>query len=88
MPRGKRTTAKRTARIAAVATWPETPPTDALINQRTVLERLGNPSRMTLWRMQREDPQFPKPTVVGHRNLWSAHELSAYIQGLLRRRGA
>ncbi len=40
-----------------------------LLNQKQVLHRIGNPSRVTFWRM-RKAGLFPAPVKQGKRNCW------------------
>jgi hypothetical protein len=43
-----------------------------------VRQRYGNKSDMWLWRMLREEPQFPRPIVIRRNRYFRLRELVAY----------
>lgn len=51
-----------------------------LVNSNTVMARLGDISRATLWRYLK-DPEldFPRPIVMRKRRFWREDELSDWI---------
>lgn len=51
-----------------------------LLPAKTVCERLGGISAMTLWRyLQDETINFPKPTIIRKRRYWDADEIEAFV---------
>lgn len=51
-----------------------------LVNSKTVMERLGQISRVTLWRYQ-NDPEleFPQPVVLRKRRFWREDDLTNWV---------
>lgn len=51
-----------------------------LVNSKTVMERLGQISRVTLWRYQ-NDPEleFPQPVVLRKRRYWREDDLTKWV---------
>ncbi|QNM97116.1 helix-turn-helix transcriptional regulator [Chitinimonas koreensis] len=47
-----------------------------------VCTRLGDISRVTLWRLVRDDPSFPKAIRLGRRiPAWFEHDIDAWLSG-------
>lgn len=54
--------------------------TKRLLPSKTVRERLGNCSSMTLWRyLQDEKLGFPRPIIIRNRRFWDADEIELFI---------
>jgi len=50
------------------------------INAAKVRELCGGVSNMTIWRwMQREDLDFPMPTMIGKRRYWREADIIAFL---------
>jgi predicted DNA-binding transcriptional regulator AlpA len=50
------------------------------IGAAKVRELCGGVSNMTIWRwMQREDLNFPKPTMIGKRRYWREADIIAFL---------
>lgn len=51
-----------------------------LINSKAVMERLGQISRVTLWRYQNDpDLEFPQPVVLRKRRFWREDDLANWV---------
>ena len=61
------------------ATGPPSRADDVLITSAAVREKLGNCSDMTIWRKLKNDPDFPRPKVMGGRRFWWQSDILAYI---------
>jgi hypothetical protein len=53
------------------------PSEDQLLPARAVRDRYGRVSDMWLWRRLRDDPTFPRPTLIAKRRFW---RLSALVE--------
>jgi predicted DNA-binding transcriptional regulator AlpA len=48
------------------------------LNTKQVLNRYGGKSEMWLWRIRRNDSRFPRPLVIGQRNLFLEEALDEF----------
>lgn len=60
-----------------------------LITRQAFRERLGGCGRTAFWKMEKNDPRFPRPVRVGEGlERFAEDEVDAFIEGLLAQRDA
>jgi len=64
-----------------------TRPPRQLLKLNEVMSRLSV-CRSKLYKMRRDDENFPKPVNLGRVLVWDAHEIDTYVDGLFEARDA